>query len=575
MWTSLFQMVSKIGSLSSYIRNSYNESLICSWTIAGTPGYVFNETYGEILPVNLGIHKTTTTVLLVYCICAVALVVGRMIFRLVIYISSCSASQCLTKTIQTEMKYSKNVSAAMLTTERFKILLNKSVTEWMENYLPSLGHKRRREFWTSYKALLNTKHEEVGLIRRKEGRLLYAPEQISKEFETTFFRGEHLKKQIFNDATQLQVEAKINQTHDGPEHDIEVFHDEITFDELKNAILKSSNTKSFDIDGLHLTMIKNLRTKALLFLLNIFNACWEYHVWPWTDSRVVFIRNPNKERYDECSSYRPLSISSHIGKTLERILATRIKSYLDVNGLLADEKEGFRSKRNTTRSLYRLHLMLENAKRSRLPTALLNIDLEKAFDSVWVDGLLFKLLEQNISGKMYQIIKSFLKTRVTSIELNGYKSPKFQIDIGVPQGSVLSPSLFIIFLNDFLSNQSQKFKFADDSSLIATGKDPSELSAILRKTCSDIEKWCADWRMLVNGGKTELILFNCEENDFELPCLNGDICQVIKTTKSLGVTIDRKLNYRDHSTKTIERAKQNWNIIKSLCNRKWTLQSQR
>ena len=144
--------------------------------------------------------------------------------------------------------------------ERFKILLNKSVTEWMENYLSSLAHKRGREFWTSYKALLNTKHEEVGLIRSKEGRLLYAPEEISNEFETIFFGGEHLKKQIFNNATQLQVEAKINQTHDGPEHDIEVFHDEITFDELRNAILKSSNTKSFDIDGLHLTMIKNLGT---------------------------------------------------------------------------------------------------------------------------------------------------------------------------------------------------------------------------------------------------------------------------------------------------------------------------
>ena len=144
----------------------------------------------------------------------------------------------------------------------------------MENYLSLLGHKRGREFWTSYKASLNTKHEEVGLIRSKERRLLYAPEENSKEIETRFFSGEHLKKEIFNDATQLQVEAKINQPHDGPEHDIEVFHDEITFDELKKAILNSSNTKSFDFDGLHLTMIKTLGTKALLFLLNIFNACW-------------------------------------------------------------------------------------------------------------------------------------------------------------------------------------------------------------------------------------------------------------------------------------------------------------
>ena len=109
-----------------------------------------------------------------------------------------------------------------------------------------------------------------------------------------------------------------------------------------------------------------------------------------------------------------------------------------------------------------------------------------------------------------------------------------RLTLGVRQGSVVSQLLFIIILNEFLSNQAQKFKFAHDSSLIVTGKDPSDLSAIFRRTCSDIEKWCADWRMLVNGGKTESNLFNCEGNDFELPFLNGDICQVEeKTTKSL------------------------------------------
>ena len=139
--------------------------------------------------------------------------------------------------------------------------------------------------------------------------------------------------------------------------------------------------------------------------------------------------------------------------------------------MLGDEQEGFRSKRNTTRSLYRLHLLLENAKRSRLSTALLNIDLEKAFDSVWVDGLLFKLLDHNIFGRMYWIIKPFLKSRLASILLKGYQSPKVQTTIGVPQGSVLSPMVFIIFPNDFRSNQAQKFNFADDSSVIVTGKD--------------------------------------------------------------------------------------------------------
>ena len=91
-----------------------------------------------------------------------------------------------------------------------------------------------------------------------EGKLLNAPEDISRAFETMFFGGEHLKKQKVNDATQQQVEANLNQPHDDPEHDIEVFHDEITIDETKSALLKSTNTKSFDIDGLHVTLIKKL-----------------------------------------------------------------------------------------------------------------------------------------------------------------------------------------------------------------------------------------------------------------------------------------------------------------------------
>ena len=180
------------------------------------------------------------------------------------------------------------------------------------------------------------------------------------------------------------------------------------------------------------------------------------------------------KRYGECSSFRPHSFSNHIGKMQEKKFATRIKSHIDVIGPLGDVQEGFRSKRNTTRSLYRLYLMLESSGRSGLPTALLNNDLKKAFDSGWVDGLLLKQLEHNISSKMYRFIKFFLKPRVAFIELKGYQSPKCQINIGVPQGSVVSPLLFIIFPNVFFSNQAQTLKFADNNSVIVTGKCSSE-----------------------------------------------------------------------------------------------------
>ena len=100
-------------------------------------------------------------------------------------------------------------------------------------------------------------------------------------------------------------------------------------------------------------------------------------------ARVVFIRKPNKEIYNNCSPYRTFSISRHFGKLLERVLLYRITKYLHFHNIIGEEQEGFRSKRNTVRTLYRLLQSLERAKASNLPTALLIIHLEKAFDSVW------------------------------------------------------------------------------------------------------------------------------------------------------------------------------------------------
>ena len=88
------------------------------------------------------------------------------------------------------------------------------------------------------------------------------------------------------------------------------------------------------------------------------------------------------------------------------------------------------------------------------------------------------------------------------------------------------------FQKDLLSNQAQKFKFADDRSVIVTSEHSSDSSGILQKTCSDIENGCADSRLLVNGAKGEIILFNCKENDFEFPFFDNDKCQDKKTTVS-------------------------------------------
>ena len=182
-----------------------------------------------------------------------------------------------------------------------------------------------------------------------------------------------------------------------------------------------------------------------------------------------------------------------------------------------------------------MHRLLEDVKKSKLPPALFNIDLEKAFDSIWIDGLLFKLRKSGVCGKMYDTLKTILKQREASIVVNNIATDNFHIPVGLPQGSVRSPILFISYLSDFLSEVSTKFKFADDSSALVSAPTTQELSLALKQICGYIHKWCKNWRMMVNGLKTEILPFNCDESDLGCITLNSQQCCVKTVTKySLG-----------------------------------------
>ena len=140
------------------------------------------------------------------------------------------------------------------------------------------------------------------------------------------------------------------------------------------------------------------------------------------------------------------------------------------------------------------------------------------------------------------MIDVFLRSRKGQIHLDPYTSSLFGIHIGLPQGSVLSPVLFIIFISDFLSNSLKCLKFADDSSVLLSGQKTTKL---LKDTFSDIEMWCRRWRMAVNGSKNEILHLTNSHEDFTQTKLNRENCKISEITKSLGLNIDSKLNYKN------------------------------
>ena len=182
-------------------------------------------------------------------------------------------------------------------------------------------------------------------------------------------------------------------------------------------------------------MLRHFGPSMKLAILELFNECWNNAEWLWSLSRVSLLRKSNKESYDICSSYRPLLISSHIGKLFQRMIDKRLRTYFVDSSPIDQQQEGFQPKHSITRSLYRIHRLLEDVKKSKLPSALFNIDLEKAFDSIWIDCLLFKLRISGVCGKMSDTLKNFLKQREAYIVVNNIATDKFHIPVGLPQGT--------------------------------------------------------------------------------------------------------------------------------------------
>ena len=406
----------------------------------------------------------------------------------------------------------------------------------------------------------------IGPLQSSDGGLATSKEEISEELRKTFFLGQHLKGRSFDEDHYVEVTRRVrNQDpHISAEHD-ELFHEGFSMYGLEWVIKDIPQSDAFDNDGIHASMLKHFGIRMKQRLLKHFNSCWHESTWPWNSSRVIFIQKPGKSNYAFSSSYRAITLSSHVGKLFERTINRRLRTFFTSCKIFEEEQEGFREKRITVRSLYRMQLELEDIQRNKKPAVLLNIDLEKAFEIVWIDGLLYKLQNIGITGNLLSIIQAFLSNKLSFIKIGNYHSNNFPIHIGLPQESALSPTLVILFNNDFIVECPIRFKFLDDTALILTADDIERLANRTQAAADNIKRWCDKWRMAVNGSKTEIVFFNYNSKDpFEI-ALNSHICKVKTSTKSLGIIIDKKISFEEHAELSVAKAQRNWTAITSKC----------
>jgi len=312
--------------------------------------------------------------------------------------------------------------------------------------------------------------------------------------------------------------------------------------------LKLSHSKGYD--NLSSFELKKIKISIALPLTIIINRCLSEGVFPdvLKIAKVVPIHKAKSKA--ELSNYRPISILSCISRVLEKVIFKRLYKYIEDNSILIPFQFGFRSKHSTWSTVSKLIQDILIGFENKAITLAVFCDLSKAFDTLDHTILLNKLDKYGIRGITHDLFKSYLNNRSIYVVNDSHKSAIHPLpNYGVPQGSVLGPLLFNIYINDIGSslNYSNKLLYADDTTLYIIGKNISDLTDKMNSDLQNISEWFKANKLSLNISKTNYIIFSQHHIDTNIP-LQIDSKQISKvnSVKFLGLYLDHKLTWENH-----------------------------
>ena len=416
----------------------------------------------------------------------------------------------------------------------------------------SIGNMK--ETWCTIKEILRTQkvHDKIPHTFYEEGKKFDNPKDIAEGFNNFFTDiGPNLANKIPNGTHNFKdyLNRNISSTFQ--------FH-EVTLPELHKIVQSIKPKPSSGHDRLSSKLIKRIYPIICGTLLHVINLslCTGFIPDDLKIAKIipVYKKGPN----DSFTNYRPISLLPSISKILEKVVAQQVMEYLDENNLLYKHQYGFRKSYNSSHPILQfINRIYESYAKGEITIGIF-LDLKKAFDTVNHKILLEKLKYYGFDRAALKWFESYLSNRKQYVEINGTKSSFRTMSCGVPQGSVLGPLLFLLYIND-LPNIVDFFSllFADDTTFLTSNKD---INVLFRKTQSSI-KTAAEWfqanKLTLHPDKTKYMVFippktKCDNlNNLSLT-LNSTQLQRVgtdcpeKTVKFLGVWFDDKLSWKNH-----------------------------
>ena len=342
---------------------------------------------------------------------------------------------------------------------------------------------------------------------------------------------------------------------------------DITPEDVKD-ILKTLNTnKAIGDDLVSPRLLKEGCHELSVPLSKLFNLSLKTKTFPskWKISNVVPIYKKSDPKKPE--NYRPISLLSVTSKVLEKCVYKYIHNFIVRNKLLSQHQSGFTRRDSTINQLLFITNEISKALDDGLEVRVVFFDISKAFDRVWHKGLLYKIEKLGIMGDWLNWIKSYLLDRKQKVINNGKESISLNINAGVPQGSILGPLFFLIFINDIVQEIGCSIKlFADDTSIYIIVEDPNTGAQILNDNLNKVHTWSENWLVSFNPQKTESILISRKHNHINHPILSFNHVPVKEVTshKHLGIILNTMCQWGNQIDQLINKVTPKLNVLRSL-----------
>ncbi len=427
------------------------------------------------------------------------------------------------------------------------------------------------EVWKKVQILKNTQnYEPIHKITDANGNRLTSPEEISEAFANHLY-----------DVTKWDHTTKIPDIQDistfTPEDENTLqtsYNRQIDQHEVRQAI-RSMRKTAPGPDSVHSEMLKHLQPQHIDAIVYLFQTIWNTHQLPtsWKEAHIIPIRKPGKTA-TELTSYRPISLTNTLCKTMEKIIVRRILRKLETDKSIDKHQSGFRPHKSTIDNLLRLQQEIVDGYSTNQFTVCIFFDVEKAFDRILPSTILKAAQQLQIRGNALHFIQSFLTNRTFNVRIGKHISASRKQETGTPQGSVISPLLFIAAINDLASNIDANIHysmFADDLAIYTRGTNLQNIENRLQRCVTKLESWARERGLRFSSQKTNLINFTRKRKNLR-PInivLNNIPIPNVTSIKFLGLVFDHHLTWTKHIEYLKQKCIPRINLLKTLSRQKW------